>query len=126
MITLFVVSGQSEVATPDVSISLDKIAHFAVFGALATSICRLPSLARAGWRGALTAWVVAAGFGILDETRQSFTPGRAVEVADAVADALGAAVAVLLYTRFHAYRRLLEGSPSRALQFRHPGKVTGY
>ena len=47
-------------------------------------------------------------FGVLDEWHQSFIPGRFSEFADWIADSLGAAVAVFLYTKWHRYRRLLE------------------
>ena len=47
-------------------------------------------------------------FGVADEFRQSFTPGRSVEFADWVADSLGAGAGVLLYTFWPFYRRLLE------------------
>ncbi len=112
MLSLFVVSGQSQVASPGLfPFSPDKIAHFAVFAALATSWIRLPRFRDAGARGSWTAFALAAGFGIFDEFRQSFTPGRSVEVADALADALGAATAVLLYRKLAWWRRLLEWNP---------------
>lgn len=105
---LFFVSGQTEVAAPDFGITLDKVAHFGVFGALSTSFLRIESLRNRGWTGAVVAALLAMGFGALDELRQSFTPGRVVEVADWVADALGALTAVLLYQGWEGYRRLLE------------------
>ena len=108
MACLFFVSGQSELANPAPGLSLDKLAHFAVFGALATAWIRLPALQRRGQRGAWIAFALAAFYGIADECRQSFTPGRSVEVADAVADALGALTAVLFYRGWPGYRRLLE------------------
>ncbi len=87
----------------------DKIVHFAVFGLLATLSVRLvPRPA---------AWVVVLGaslFGASDEWHQSFTPGRMMDWADWVADTAGALVAVVAYTRWAAYRRLLE-TPVRAL-----------
>jgi VanZ family protein len=108
MLTVILASGQSQVASPGFGFSIDKVAHFAVFGALATSLIRLPFFFRAGRTGVVGAWVLAAGFGVLDEWRQSFTPGRSVEVADGLADALGAAVAIALYVGWRGYRRLLE------------------
>jgi len=111
--TLTLVSGQTEVAAPDVGISLDKVAHFVVFGALATSIIRLPVFRDKPSRGFWTALLFSAGFGILDEWHQSTTPGRQVEVADAVADALGALTASSLYRWVFWYRALLEWKPVR-------------
>jgi VanZ family protein len=107
-LTVFFASGRSTIATPDVGFSLDKVAHFAVFGALATSVIRLPGFRNLLWKGAGAAWLLAAGFGAFDEWRQSFTPGRSVEFADWIADALGAAVAVLLYQAWPGYRKVLE------------------
>jgi VanZ family protein len=108
VLTVFVASGQSQLATPGFSFSPDKLAHFAVFGALATSVIRLERFRKMGWKGGLGVWVLVAVYGGLDEFRQSFTPGRSVEFDDWLADALGAAVAVILYQGWPAYRRLLE------------------
>jgi len=86
----------------------DKLVHFAVFGLLATLTVRL--LPRSA------AWVAVAEvslFGATDEWHQSFTPGRHMDWADWVADTLGAAVAVLAYLRWAAYRRLLEAPVGR-------------
>ncbi len=47
-------------------------------------------------------------FGLSDEFHQAYTPGRAVEFADWVADTLGAVVAVFAYWKWDAYRRILE------------------
>lgn len=112
-LTIFVLSGASRLATPDFgfAISKDKVAHFLVFGLLATSILRTPKLNGWAWKGAFTAALMTSAYGGFDEFRQSLTPGRSVEVADWVADTLGAVVAVIVYTKWHAYRRLLEWKP---------------
>jgi VanZ family protein len=83
----------------------DKFAHFAVYGLLGTLVCRI---GRCGWRAALLACVVAAGYGASDEWHQSFVPGRASDVGDWIADTLGAVVAIGLYTWWRWYRELLE------------------
>jgi len=108
--TIFTLSGTTRIATPDIGLqfSKDKVAHFLVFGLLATSILRVPKLSRLGWRGAAMAALIAAAFGGLDELRQSFTPERSVELADWIADALGAVVAVACYRMNRLYRRTLE------------------
>ena len=108
MFSVFLVSGQSQVATPDFGITLDKVGHFAVFGALATSILRLDWFLSRGWKGAFLAAFLVMGYGAFDEARQTLTPGRTVEVADWIADALGAVTAVMLYRGVPAYRRMLE------------------
>ncbi len=95
-------SGRSQVAAPAVG-HFDKIAHFAIFGLLATLVARCPGVYR--FRYAI---VAVSCFGIADELRQSFTPGRYVELADWVADTAGAVVAVTLYAFWPWYRRLLE------------------
>ncbi len=97
-----VASGRSHVAAPDI-VNIDKIVHFSVFGLLATLVARAP-----GTRHAWVAVLVVSAFGISDEIRQSFTPGRSVEFADWMADTSGACFAVGLYTFWDWYRRLLE------------------
>jgi VanZ family protein len=68
-------------------------------------VLRAPGLCFArAWRAA----VAVSLFGLCDEWRQSFTPGRFVEFADWVADTVGALVAVFVYQTWPAYRRLLE------------------
>jgi VanZ family protein len=102
-------SGQGSVAAPDI-IDFDKVAHFSIYGLLATLV------ARAGFPGGRGWWavVVVSLFGLTDEWHQSFTPGRSVEVADWVADTLGALTAVGLYTWWRGYRELLEKPLGRA------------
>ncbi|MFO8026982.1 MAG: VanZ family protein [Opitutales bacterium] len=110
MATFFTLSGTAQIATPDVDlqISKDKVAHFLVFGLLATSILRVPSLGKRGWRGAVIAALITIAFGGFDEIRQSLTPGRSVELADWIADSLGALTASALYHFVGPYRRILE------------------
>jgi len=109
---VFVVSGAQRLATPDLGFqfSKDKLAHFLVFGLVATAILRTPKLKNLRVRSLIIAIVITSAFGALDEFRQSFTPGRSVEFADWLADTLGAVVAVSVYARWRGYRRLLEWS----------------
>ena len=99
---IVVASGRSQIAAPPV-VNIDKIVHFSVFGLLATLVGRSP-----GIRPAWVAVLAISIFGITDEFRQSFTPGRSVEFADWMADTSGAALAVGLYVFWAWYRRLLE------------------
>lgn len=99
---VFFASGRSTVASPG-WIGTDKAAHFFVFGLLGMLIARTQPRGR-WWLG----WLVATLYGAADEWRQSFTPGRFVEVADWVADTLGAAVGVAVYAKWTAFRALLE------------------
>ena len=100
--TIVIASGRGQVSAPDV-VNFDKIAHFSVYGLLATLVVRIESR----WRGWLAILLVSV-FGLLDEWHQSFTPGRSVEIADWVADTLGALLAVTLYLKWTLYRTLLE------------------
>lgn len=86
-------------------VGIDKVTHFFVFGLLATLVVRN---GLATGRRAWMAVVAVSAFGLTDEWHQSFTPGRSVEVADWVADTLGAAAAVAAYVRWPGYRRALE------------------
>ncbi len=87
---------------------LDKVGHFAAYGALATAIIRHPSLVRWPLLGAWWALPLASAYGLGDELRQSLNFYRSYDLADWTADTLGAAVAVALYLRWPWYRRLLE------------------
>jgi VanZ family protein len=88
--------------------SPDKVAHFAVFGLLATAIVRLERVRARALAGAALAVVLVSAYGGLSEWLQSFTSYRSMEFDDWVADTLGAAVAAPLYLRWAWYRRLLE------------------
>lgn len=113
MLAVIAASSSSRLATPDLSFTMspDKVAHFLVFGLLATSVLRIPLFFKLGWHGVVAAAVIVSGCGILDEFRQSMTPGRAVELNDWVADTLGAIVAVIVYRYWPLYRSILEWSP---------------
>lgn len=100
---IVVASGRSQIAAPDV-VDFDKVAHFGVFGLLASLVVRTGFAPRRAW----IAVVLVSLFGFTDEWHQSFTPGRSVEFADWVADTLGAALAVTLYVRWSWYRGWLE------------------
>jgi VanZ family protein len=110
ILCIFLVSGASDLATPDVDIwfSKDKVAHFFVFGLLTTSILRIPFVRGRGLRGAVFAVILTIAWGGFDELRQSFTPGRNVEMADWLADASGAIVAGIAYRFWKSYRDILE------------------
>jgi len=102
IVTVFFASGRGSVASPG-WVGIDKVAHFAVFGLLGMLIARTQPRRR-WWLG----WLMATLYGAADEWRQSFTPGRSVEVADGVADTLGAAVGAFVYARWRVLRDLLE------------------
>jgi len=103
IVTVFFASGQGQVASPGI-VNFDKVAHGLVFGLIATLLAR--SFSRRAWMW--TAILITSAYGGADEIRQGFTVGRSVEVADWLADTVGAALAVTLYLRWAWYRRVLE------------------
>ena len=109
-IVIFVISGSQQFATPDFGFQFaeDKIAHFLVFGLVATSILRTPKFKDLSLRSMLTAALITSVYGACDEFRQLLTPTRGVEFADWIADTFGAFVAVTAYAKWHWYRDLLE------------------
>lgn len=109
-VTVFFASGQSDLAAPELVWipSPDKVLHFCVYGLLATLVVRVFFGRGRSWQAGLAAVLLVSGYGIADEFRQSFTPGRAVELADWVADTLGAMVAVAAYCLLPAWRRMWE------------------
>jgi VanZ family protein len=101
--TIIFASSRSRVSTPDFEDS-DKVVHFLVYGLLASLVCRLG----VGWRAALWATLAVSVFGATDEWHQGFIPGRDSSVMDWMADTIGAALAVTVYTAWPWYRRLME------------------
>jgi VanZ family protein len=112
---IYYASGQSKIAGPNV-VGFDKVAHFFVFGLLATLIVRIPALAREGRLPVLWAIVAASLYGLTDEVHQSFTPGRDVDAIDWVVDTAGAALAVFVYRNWNAYRGWLEAGIARRIE----------
>lgn len=104
----YVSGGQPEVPLLPPIISLDKLAHFLVFGLLATAILRNIPRRGNGFVAALLAAVATSIFGMIDEIYQNTTPGRQLDIWDWLADTMGAFTAALLYAGWPRYRRLLE------------------
>jgi len=95
-------SSCSDVSAPSVT-NFDKLAHYFVFGLLATHV-HLSGLTRGKvWLTVL----LCSSFGLVDEWHQSFTPGRSVDWLDWVCDTLGALTATLCLTRWSLYRNFL-------------------
>ncbi len=101
-------SGNNPAAIPGSFVGIDKVAHFGVFGLLATLVLRAKVIRTRGRWGGWLAVALVSVFGATDEWHQSFTPGRSVEFADWLADTSGAVLAVVLYLWWGWYRRLLE------------------
>lgn len=102
-VLIFTASSRSSVAGPKIP-HFDKVVHFSVYGLLGTLACR----AILGRRGAWWALAAVSAYGATDEWHQHFVPGRSTELADWVADTAGAAIAILMYRRWTAYRLILE------------------
>lgn len=92
---IFVLSAQPALPSPP-GVN-DKQAHAFTYGVLAVLL--LMGLVEWRWRAVtrrvlLTAFLLAVAYGVSDELHQRFVPGRTPEVADIVADAVGAALAM--------------------------------
>lgn len=80
-----------------------KGAHVTEFAILALLWYRALDWRKPGWqnRAALGAFLLAAGFGALDEAHQIFVPSRTASIADVGWDSLGAALGLVAW---HAIR----------------------
>jgi len=101
--TIFLASTRSVVAAPGIS-NFDKVAHFSVYGLLATLLVRLGH----GRRAIGLALLATSLYGASDEWHQYYVPGRSCEFGDWLADTLGGALALALYTGWPWYRTRLE------------------
>ncbi|WP_243286778.1 VanZ family protein [Geothrix terrae] len=101
---------------------LDKVAHATVFGILALALdvaLRQTAPGLPPYRRHLVILAAVALYGVSDELHQRFVPGRACELSDWVADALGGVLALtassihLLTTRRLAALSWRRGAPRR-------------
>ncbi len=95
MVAIFTASSVPNLDTSASGVS-DKSLHFWAYGALGALLLR--ALAGAVWTGvtirtAGAAWLMAIGWGVLDELHQALVPGRSPSGLDWLADAAGAAIA---------------------------------
>ena len=86
----------------------DKIAHFFVFGLLATLWFRFLPGSLIGTGRFVGAVVLTLLYGVLDEWIQYYNPQRSFDAWDWVADGAGSLTAIWVYRSWHFYRRLLE------------------
>ncbi|MBI2885498.1 MAG: VanZ family protein [Candidatus Omnitrophica bacterium] len=83
---------------PGVSVGrLDKFLHLCEYLLFAWCLCR--ALRSSGVPRGWAAWGAASGYGALLEIVQAFLPYRSAEWGDAAANALGAAIGVILVER---------------------------
>lgn len=107
-LTLFVSSHFSgPPAGPNV-VGFDKVAHFCVFGLLATLFFRPLRIGFLEHRRWLIAFACVSLYAALDEGLQYFNPGRSFDPLDWLADGSGALLALALYRNWAWYRSLLE------------------
>jgi VanZ family protein len=92
---------------------IDKLAHLAAYALGGFLLARAAAATRLA-----PVWALALGwlFAASDEWHQAFVPGRAVELADWAADALGVALGAYLFQTWQARRTrgrdpLAEGAP---------------
>lgn len=101
MAIIFALSSRSVLPSP---LGLnDKVVHFGFYGGLALLALRATAggrLAGLSLPAMLAAWAIATVYGATDEFHQSFVPGRSADVWDLVADAAGAALAVVAFGAF--------------------------
>ncbi|MGH8020749.1 MAG: VanZ family protein [Opitutaceae bacterium] len=118
---IFLASGQSRTVGPPSIPFFDKFVHFSIYGLFATLLVRVVFHRTRRWRGALAVIALVSLYGVSDEFHQSFTPGRSVELADWMADTLGAGVAAISYCFWPAYRRALETRATWPMRKRERG-----
>lgn len=90
----------------------DKVVHLAIFGLLGALGGRAAARALPD-RRALLVLAGCIAFGLFDEWYQRFTPGRASDLADWLADAVGAAGGFFLVLRYHPARHVSRHPPLR-------------
>jgi VanZ family protein len=91
MVAQLLVLPEPQYAQRVVEATWDKAVHFLFFGGLA-----LLAWLAVGPRWTPLIWITVVCIGGLDEAYQMFTPGRTSDWKDLLADAIGAAVALLL------------------------------
>lgn len=101
-------------AAPDI-VGFDKVAHFCVFGLLATLLFRRLQYDFFEHRRWVVAFLGVAAYALTDEFLQYFNPDRSFDVLDWAADGVGALLAIFLYRNWSWYRNLLEYKFGRRL-----------
>lgn len=77
--------------------SVDKVLHFTIYAVFGFLLTRQISEDTGRWRAAALAIAIAVVFAAADEWHQRFIPGRSTELADWIADSVGAAAGALAF-----------------------------
>ena len=97
MVIIFVLSSMSQLPRVPGGFDVDDgVAHAVAYGVLAALLLRGltgGALRRVSVEAAWLAVLLATLYGVTDEVHQRFVPGRTAEVADLIADAVGAIAA---------------------------------
>ena len=98
MVLIFQFSSESS-PMPEVTEHVwDKLLHLAEYAGLAVLFCRALTGEGLGWlAAALTALLLASGYGATDEWHQAFVPLRSTDLNDWLADTFGATIGAALY-----------------------------
>jgi len=97
-VSLFFVSSlPSEEIPVGMPYGMDKVAHAAAYAILALLFCR--AVRSPGTGSLVLIALFCAAYGVLNELHQAYVPGRFASGWDAVANAVGASVTVLLWPR---------------------------
>ena len=115
MAFIFALSSLSQLPAGSEGID-DGVAHALEYGVLAALLLR--GFAGARWLGVTggAAWravVLAVLYGVTDEAHQAFVPERTTEVADLIADAIGAIVAAGLIWTWQSVRQARRAAAAR-------------
>ncbi len=95
---IFFLSSQSSFPVPARLWDFDKVLHCIEYGGFAATL--LWALVRSGFahrRAAILSLLIAALYGVSDETHQAFVPGRSSSPYDALADLAGASLVTGLW-----------------------------
>jgi VanZ family protein len=102
MAAIFVFSAQPNLRVSDeagLDFVVRKIGHLAVFGVLAILLFEALPRGRGARRRAVVAFTLTVLYALSDELHQAFVAGRGPAATDVVIDAVGAAVALFVWTR---------------------------
>ena len=82
-------------AVPVQTAKIDKVLHFSIYTVFAYLLTWQLAVNNKRWVAVLVAVVVSIAFGAADEWHQQFIPGRSMELADWLADSLGACLGAI-------------------------------